>query len=458
VALIEARSALGGTALYSGGGVHIWSARSWDDYRKTCPLADPVLARTLFDHYRPFVDWAVATGAPGSWGSTTTRGLTLEKYQVGDSIASPGRVAWFAHMRRRLERLGGVVVTGARARRLLRDGARVCGVEAERGGETVTVQAASVILTAGGFQNSAAHLVRHIGPGAVDFVNRGVDENRGDALEMARAAGAADSGSMNTLYGHLMPAPPCRPDPSSPMEFLLLSAFYAEHGLVVNARGERFVDEGDGEMTGATINAAAQQPPGGLWIVMDEAVRRRWTRYDLGGEVLRLSNLPLWPLLRYCGLRWTAGRPGLILDSYAYARDRGALMLTAGSLEDLAAQLTTHGVDGAALTRTVTDFNAAVQGEAATGLPIPKIKHAHRLDQAPFHAVKVAVGVSMTYGGVRIAPDARVLDAAGQPIAGLFAAPGAAGGIHDLHYAGALAACGVFGKIAAERADALLPS
>ncbi len=455
--IIEARADVGGTAMYSGGGVHIWGAQTWEDYRKTCPLADPVLAKTLFDQFMPFVDWAVATGAPGAWNTATTRGLTLSRYQLGQTIASPGRAAWFAYMRRRFEKLGGAVITGARARRLLKDGAQVCGVEAERGGETLTVHAAAVILSAGGFQNSPQRLARHFGPGAYEFVNRGAPENVGDALDMALEAGAAESGPMDTLYGHLMPAPPCRPDPSNTMDYLLLSAFYAEHGVVVNAAGQRFVDEGDGELTGATINAAARQPAGGLWIVMDEAIRKQWTRYELPAQVLRLANLPLIGLSRYCGLRWSGLKPSLTVDSLAYARDRGALIISAPSLGELAEALGAHGVDGAALLETLAAFNADVVGGQANTLPIPKIKHAHRIDQGPFHAVKAAVGVSMTYGGVRIAPDAQVLDASNYPIPGLYATPGAAGGIHYLHYAGALAACGVFGKIAAEQAADHIP-
>lgn len=55
VALLEARGEFGGTCLYSGGGVHIWGAQTWPEYRKHCPLADEDLARTLFESYRPFV-------------------------------------------------------------------------------------------------------------------------------------------------------------------------------------------------------------------------------------------------------------------------------------------------------------------------------------------------------------------------------------------------------------------
>ena len=70
---------------------------------------------------------------------------------------------------------------------------------------------------------------------------------------------------------------------------------------------------------------------------MDETIRRRHTRYELAPETLRLSNLPLWRLLRWCGLRWanghavvTVSKPrngtfaGLALDGELKARDAEA--------------------------------------------------------------------------------------------------------------------------------------
>jgi succinate dehydrogenase/fumarate reductase flavoprotein subunit len=57
---------------------------------------------------------------------------------------------------------------------------------------------------------------------------------------------------------------------------------------------------------------------------------------------------------------------------------------------------------------------------------------------------------------VAIDTRARALNPEGRPVPGLYAVPGTAGGVHRLHYAGALAACGVYGMIAADSADAAL--
>jgi fumarate reductase flavoprotein subunit len=69
-------------------------------------------------------------------------------------------------------------------------------------------------------------------------------------------------------------------------------------------------------------------------------------------------------------------------------------------------------------------------------------------------AVRVAAAITHTIGGVRIDDRARVLDEAGEPIDGLFAAGADAGGISTGGYASGLAAALVFGRIAAETAAA----
>jgi fumarate reductase flavoprotein subunit len=67
-------------------------------------------------------------------------------------------------------------------------------------------------------------------------------------------------------------------------------------------------------------------------------------------------------------------------------------------------------------------------------------------------AVHVAPGITTTSGGLRIDGRARVLDAAGRPIAGLYAAGADAGGISTGGYSSGLAAALVLGRIAAESA------
>jgi succinate dehydrogenase/fumarate reductase flavoprotein subunit len=448
--LIEAGGRVGGTAAFSG--VHIWGAHSWEEYRRLCPLADPALARALFDGFQPYVGWLLSTGAPGAFETTALRGLSLEKYQIGRSLAPRDRLAWFDTMHRRLEGLGGVTLLNARATCLIvRDGV-VCGVTVD--GVAGDIACGAVILAAGGFQGDAAMLSRHAGP--AEYVQRAVATNRGDGLRLALAVGAATTPDMDTLYGHLMPAAPCRIDWTDHLDPLLLTAFYAQHGIIINAEGRRFVDEGDGELTGVTINAACRQPPGGLWIVMDEAIRRDHAVYQIPFALMRRGRMRDIGLLRYVGLRRGSAGLEATIDSLRLAADRGAVVINAPTLDGLAERLGQQGVAPAALLETLTGFNRAVEAGAAAALDIPKTKSVFPITTPPYWAIKVGVGVSMTYGGVAIDTRARALNPEGRPVPGLYAVPGTAGGVHRLHYAGALAACGVYGMIAADSANAAL--
>jgi fumarate reductase flavoprotein subunit len=102
--------------------------------------------------------------------------------------------------------------------------------------------------------------------------------------------------------------------------------------------------------------------------------------------------------------------PGLAYAYFAdYRRNRRDITVSAPSIEALAGKL---GIDPGALAETVRAHNA----EAG-----------RQIDKPPFHALGPAKPwIMFTEGGLRIDTTLRVLDGAGQPIAGLYAA-GSAG-------------------------------
>jgi hypothetical protein len=208
------------------------------------------------------------------------------------------------------------------------------------------------------------------------------------------------------------------------------------------------------------INAATKQPPGGLWLILDEAIRKHHAATEFPPSyMLRPQNLRHANVIRYFRVKRTAqGKTVMAIDGFRFARDRGAVVLEAPTIEKLAARLAEHGVDEQAVIKTVSDYNAAIDGDSAVRLAVPKGRFAYRIERAPLYALKVAAGVSMTYGGIAINERAEVLDENDRAIPGLYAVPGTAGGVHKTHYGGALAACGVFGMIAGEQSSALSTS
>ena len=460
VAVVEAGERLGGTSVYSGGSVHNYGVKSFEEYRKICPTVDPILGATLISRFDEYVKWLLGSGAPGAFDDKT-RGLRPVKkqfsYHMGHTTLPRGRLSFYRYMHQKIESLGGRVFLRTRAIRLARSKeGRVEGLMARSGALDFLISAKVVVLATGGFQASKDLLAKYVGPAGSEFVRRAVEYDQGDGLQMGLEAGAAMSQSMDTIYGHLMPAPPCSIGWSDLVQPALLSAFYAEQGIVVNVRGERFVDEGVGEGNGETINAAAKQPAGGLWIVLDENLRSRFTKYQLPPDTWSLRNAKFFRYLKYITAEKREDGTYRMFDSLKAAVGQGAVVLSAETLQGLGERLAEHGVDKDGFGRTVAEFNGAVKEGVATGIAIPKRREAHKLERAPFLAIKVAVGVSMTYGGLRINEKTEVLDERGKPIAGLYAVPGAAGGIMNLYYGGANVLCGVFGMIAGQETSGLV--
>jgi fumarate reductase flavoprotein subunit len=462
VVLLEATERTGGTALFSGGAIHIGGAQTWEDYKKQVPHADPVLGKELADRYVEYVQWLASTGAPGRAGMLVYRDQSFYGFQMGGTSLPIGKQKFFDYLHKKLVQMGGTILLQTRARRLITDGGHVKGIVAVQDGREITINAKSVVLATGGFQANPELVQKYICRPPEHSAQRTISADRGDGLQMALDVGAKLCDRMDSVYGHMLPAPPARIDWSHSgtyLEPILMSSYYAKNSIVVNVKGERFADEGPGETNAMLANTACQQPAGGLWVIMDHAIRRDFGRYEIPKDAFwRLSSLRYLPLMKYFNLQTVPYASGprrvFTFDSIGLSMDRGALVLKAPSIDDLAAQLARHGVNGNALKKTIAEFNPRVANGTALGLPIPKTKLAQRIDQAPFYAIKVVAGISLTHGGVAIDTRAQVLDKNDAPIPGLFAAPGTAGGIHHLYYGGSHSTCGVFGMIAGESASA----
>ena len=110
------------------------------------------------------------------------------------------------------------------------------------------------------------------------------------------------------------------------------------------------------------------------------------------------------------------------------------------------------------LERTVAEYNAAIadgdfdptikDGKRTEGIEPPKSNWALPVEQPPFTAFPITCGITFTFGGVRVDEDARVLDVAGRPLPGLFAAGELVGGLFYHNYPGGtgLTAGAVYGR------------
>ena len=348
------------------------------------------------------------------WG-----GLVLET-----SGGGPGLIE--AHYRA-AERQGIEVLNEARAVSLLSDDDGVKGVRVKKAGHTTDIMAKAVVLASGGFQANAEWRTRYLGPGWDLAKVRGTRFNTGDGIRMALDIGASPCGNWSGCHavGWDLNAP----------EFgdLAVGDLFQKHsypfGIMVNALGERFVDEG--------------------------ADFRNYTYAKYGRVILEQPNQLAWQV-------FDAKATDLLRDEY---RIRQITKVKADTIEELAAKL--EGVDAQRFLETVREFNAAVQadipfnpnvkdGRGTEGLDVPKSNWANTIDTPPFEAYAVTCGVTFTFGGLRITTDAQVIDTDGHPIPGLYAAGELVGGLFYFNYPGGtgLMSGSVFGRIAGGSAGA----
>ena len=349
------------------------------------------------------------------WG-----GLTLQARGGG-----PGLVA---ALERAAVKAGIGTRYGCRAIGLRLEEGAVCGVEVEEASGRRILEADGVVLASGGFEANGDWRRRHLGEGWEEARVRGSRFNTGDGIRMALEAGAGRAGQWSGCHAVAW-------DLNAPeVGNLEVRHRYQKHsyplGIVVNARGERFLDEG--------------------------ADFRNYTYARYGREVLEQPGRFAWQV-------FDAQVAHLLRDEY---RKPHATRVEADSLPELAARL--DGVDAEAFLRTVGEFNGAVRrdvrfdpsvrdGRATRGLAPNKSNWANPLEAPPFEAFAVTCGITFTFGGVSVDRRARVLDDRGRPIPRLFAAGELVGGLFYDNYPGGsgLTAGAVFGRLAGRGAGRL---
>jgi tricarballylate dehydrogenase len=325
-----------------------------------------------------------------------------------------------------VEAVGIEVWYEAPASALLTAGSTVEGVRVRRADHTVDVLG-TVVLACGGFESNPEMRLRYLGSGWDLVKVRGTRFNMGTMLVQALLAGAQPAGHWEGC--HAAPIDAAAPPVGDRRMTDKYSRYSFPYSLMVNVRGERFVDEGEDQVwltyakTGSAVRA---QPTGVAFQLFDQqTVHLLEPRYSTGVPV------------------------------------------QGDSIAALAEKL---GVPATALDRTVRHFNAAVAADAVArfnpfandglsahpeGQP-PKSNWALRLDRPPFVAYPVACGITFTYGGLKVDSEARVLDTEGRAMPGLFAAGEIIGDFFYFNYGAGtgLMRGAVFGRIAGEHAAA----
>ena len=397
----------------------------YDDMgRVTNYRADPALVETLVENSYPTLCWMREKGVRflPMYGRQAFRidgkfvfwgGLTVEAWGGGEGLVE--------NLHKAAADNGVDVRYEARALDLITDDDGVQGVRVKQSGRTSAIRCRSVVLAAGGFEANAEWRTRYLGPGWELAKVRGTRFNTGDGIRMGLDAGAAPTGNWSGCHavGWDNNAPPHGD--------LAVGDGFQKHsyplGIMVNASGERFVDEG--------------------------ADFRNYTYARYGRVILNQPQQFAWQV-------FDSKVAALLRDEY---RIRQVTKVEANTLEELAVKL--EGVDAGGFLATVAAYNASIDetipfdpsvkdGRGTEGLAIPKSNWANPLDSPPYLAYQITCGITFTFGGLMVDTEARVIDTDGHPIPGLYAAGELVGGLFYFNYPGGtgLTSGSVFGKIA----------
>lgn len=403
----------------------------YDDlFRLTQYRADPDKAEMLVTKSLETVQWMKSRGIrfQPSYGRQAFKvdgkyrfwgGLCVETWGGGEGLIELETKA--------AEENGIEILYETKGLSLLYDDEKVYGIKVKHKGKVREIHATAVILASGGFEANPEMRTRYLGPGWELVKVRGTRFNTGGGIQMALDIGAMPHGNWSGCHavGWDLNAPETGD--------LTVGDNFQKHsyplGIMVNATGKRFVDEG--------------------------ADFRNYTYAKYGRVIMNQPGMMAWQVFDQKVI-------DMLRDEY---RIRRVTKVTANTIEELAPKL--EGVDPDQFVKTVKEYNEAVQtdvpfnpavldGRGTTGLEVPKTNWANVLDEPPYEAYAITCGITFTFGGLRTNDDGNVLDTELNPIPGLYAAGELVGGMFCFNYPGGtgLMSGAIFGRLAGNSAAA----
>jgi len=394
-------------------------------FRLTSYRTDPDLSEILVNSSLDTMAWLRSKGARFILNHGRQSGMVNGKRKYFGNMpieVNGGGAGLVQYLDVAAKKAGIDVFYDSRATSLIYDDELVSGVRVQRQGKPAEFRAKGVVLACGGFEANPEMRTRYLGPGWELAKVRGSRFNVGDGLKMALDIGAAPYGNWSGCHatGWDRYAPEFG-DVNVGDQFQKHSYIF---GLLINADGRRFVDEG--------------------WDF------HSFTYAQYGGEVLKQPGQFAWQV-------FDAKVTKLLRSEY---RIKFMTKVSANTLEELATKL--EGVNAQQFLKTVREFNAAVRkdvpfdhtvkdGKGTVGLSPAKSNWAQLLDTPPFDAYATTCGITFTFGGLRVDKDSgQVLNVHFHPIPGLYTAGEMVGGLFYFNYPSGtgLVSGAVFGRLA----------
>ena len=384
----------------------------WPDYVKSHPFADPELIAHFASNVPPTIQWLKSFGL--RFGPQSSYKFTQDTKRI---YPDGGGLAIIERLSAEAKSLGGKIFYRTTATNFLRgNSGHIEGVVAVGpAGERCEFTAGGVILASGGFQGNSEMLTHYLGPRArhIRPVARGGYYNKGEGIRMALAAGAAPAGEFGSYHAEPLDPRSRQPDPV---------VFVYPNGVLLNTKGERFLDEAPGSVSASSDYIArtiADQMDGTAFAIFDAQVEDipRW-RTSVRSEIppMQAENLP-----------------------ELFARLQIAVKPAMATIETF----------NAACPNSAAFNPFQLDGLATSGLMITKSNHARQIVKPPFRAYPIISGICFTFGGLKVNTNAQILDQDAKIISGLYAA-GETVGLYQRAYTGSTSVLrsAVFGRLA----------
>lgn len=311
-------------------------------------------------------------------------------------------------MTEKVKELGGEIYLESPVKSLIMEDGKCVGVIASsKDGEEIEARAKAVVVATGGFGVNKEMIKEEFGLNLwEDYFPFNVPGTVGEGLKMMWAAGAQKfSPNIEMIY-----------QLKDNLNWFLLDAVLRQPNLLINQRGDRFMDEGQMGNTTFTGNALRLQPGNYAYAIMDGAILKHYKKN--GPDIFDIVH-PKEAFLAVDGEFDRAEAEGY--DCF----------FRADSIEELAEKL---GIDAEKLEETLDDYNEMCD----TGYDTQFNKfheYLHPITGKGGYLVgKFYVAAYGTIGGIRINKNCEVFDVNDNPIPGLYSAGSDANTIYGDSY------------------------
>ena len=425
--LLEQRSVTGGTTLFTEGLFAVNSHIQKENGKNPPDLgydlfttamdyhhwyADGALFRRYMDKSGENIAWLESVGVEFQGTGTMCDNVynTWHQYKYEEGQIS-GRT-YVDNLTKAVTEAGATLVLGSEGVNIIQaDDGTVTGIIAKEEDKYIQYNAAKgVILATGGYSDNP-DMIREFGKNPDRIDPMGAGGRNGFGINAARQAG----GTMAPSPGCLVFYGGCIPGVMYGTHLYCASAF--QPYFWINGNCDRFVNEYYAERNFCFSGNAQSMQDRVISIVTQAQMDNM---YENGGTF-------------GCGEYIHAGEPLTQLwEQFQAQKDKGSPHVHGPmeTLDDVAAEL---GLDVDKLKASIEKYN----GYCANGVDEEFGKDAQYLfplESGPYYAFELYAGIFTTVGGMKITPDAQVLDANAQPIPHLYAIGCDAGGIYGDSY------------------------